>query len=63
MSLSLVIMMYYQRKLRAFNKKLEGVVSEKTRVLQEVNVYLEEIVAQKVDELIHKDEIMIMQSK
>jgi len=63
MSLFLIIMLYYQKKLRAFNKELESTVSEKTRVLREVNVYLEEIVAQKVDELIDKDKIMTMQSK
>jgi len=63
MSLILVIMIYYQKKLRNFNTELENLVNEKTRALREINEYLEETVAQKVDELIQKDEILTVQSK
>lgn len=63
MSLFLFILMYYQRKLTNFNRELETSVREKTRALREINEYLEETVSEKVDELIHKDKIMTMQSK
>ena len=63
MSLILIIMLYFQRKLKNFNAELENIVNEKTRALREINEYLEETVAQKVDELIHKDEILTVQSK
>ena len=63
MSLLLLIMLYYQRKQKNFNAKLEQLVNEKTRALREINEYLEETVAQKVQELIQKDEILTVQSK
>jgi len=62
-SIVFLIMLYYHRKLKSFNKELESLVHEKTRALREINEYLEETVAQKVDELIKKDEILTVQSK
>ena len=63
MILLLLIMLYYHRKLKNFNKELENSVNEKTRALREINEYLEETVAQKVEELIKKDKILTVQSK
>ena len=63
MTLLLLVMWYFQRKQKNFNKELEVLVAKKTRALREVNEYLEETVAQKVEELIKKDEILTVQSK
>ncbi len=63
MTLLLLVMWYFQRKQKNFNKELEVLVAEKTRALREINEYLEETVAQKVEELIKKDEILTVQSK
>jgi len=63
MSLLLFITLYYNRKHKSFNKKLEILVFEKTRALREINEYLEDTVSQKVEELIQKDEILTVQSK
>ena len=63
MSIIFFIMMYYQKKLRNFNRELEVSVNEKTKALRQINEYLEEMVSQKVDELIRKDEILTVQSK
>ena len=63
MSLLLLVMFYYHRKQKNFNAKLELLVHEKTRALREINEHLEESVAQKVEELIKKDEILTVQSK
>jgi len=63
MFLVLLIMTYYQKKLKSFNKALEAQVGEKTRALREINDYLEETVAQKIEELISKDELLTSQSK
>ncbi|QOP45503.1 ABC transporter substrate-binding protein [Sulfurimonas paralvinellae] len=57
------IMMYYQRKLKNFNKELERQVNEKTKELREINESLEATVEEKVEELIQKDEILTAQSK
>jgi len=57
------IMMYYQRKLKNFNKELEKQVNEKTKELREVNESLEATVKEKVAELIQKDELLTTQSK
>ena len=62
-ALLLLIMYYFNRKQKHFNKELEILVHKKTRALREINEYLEETVAQKVDELIKKDEILTVQSK
>ena len=62
-SIVFLIMLYYHRKLKNFNKELESLVHEKTRALREINEYLEETVSQKVEELIKKDEILTVQSK
>jgi len=59
----LLIMYYYNRKQKYFNRELEKQVFEKTRALREINEYLEETVNQKVQELIQKDEILTVQSK
>ena len=63
MSVLFLIMLYYHRKLKNFNRELESSVHEKTRALREINDYLEVTVSQKVDELIKKDEILTAQSK
>ncbi len=63
MTLILLIMFYFQRKQRNFNKELEFLVADKTKALREINEYLEETVTQKVEELIRKDEILTVQSK
>jgi signal transduction histidine kinase/ABC-type nitrate/sulfonate/bicarbonate transport system substrate-binding protein len=57
------IMMYYQRKLKNFNRELEKQVNEKTKELREVNESLEATVKEKVAELIQKDELLTTQSK
>ena len=56
-------MVYYQKKLQRFNKKLESLVDEKTKELREVNESLSDTVEQKIEELIKKDEILTLQSK
>jgi len=63
MTLILLIMIYYQRKLKNFNKELAVQVDEKTKELRKINENLEESVSQKVLELIQKDEILTLQSK
>ena len=63
MGIIFLIMAYYHKKLKNFNKKLAENVEEKTRALQEINEHLEDTVAQKVDELIQKDKILTVQSK
>ena len=63
MTILLLVMWYFQRKQKTFNKELEILVDEKTRALREINEYLEETVQQKVEELIKKDEILTVQSK
>ena len=63
MGLLLAVMLYYQRKLKNFNKELEKTVYEKTKELIKINESLEAAVAQKVEELIKKDEILTEQSK
>ena len=63
MGIILLIMAYYHKKLKDFNKKLEKSVDEKTKALREMNEHLEESVAQKVAALIQKDEILTVQSK
>jgi len=62
-SIIIFMMVYYQRKLKDFNKELERQVYEKTKALREVNESLEETVKEKVQELIKKDEILTSQSK
>ena len=63
MTLLLLVVLYFHRKQKNFNKTLEALVEEKTRALREINEHLEETVAQKVEELIKKDEILTIQSK
>jgi signal transduction histidine kinase/ABC-type nitrate/sulfonate/bicarbonate transport system substrate-binding protein len=63
MGIILLIMIYYQRKLKNFNKKLEQEVVKKTSELREINESLEATVQEKIDELIKKDEILTLQSK
>ena len=63
MSIILLIMIYYQRKLKNFNKELEISVDKKTKELREINETLEGKIAEKVLELIQKDEILTVQSK
>jgi len=63
MGIIVLIMIYYQRKLKNFNKELEQSVYAKTKELLEINESLEAAVAQKVEELIQKDEILTEQSK
>jgi signal transduction histidine kinase/ABC-type nitrate/sulfonate/bicarbonate transport system substrate-binding protein len=58
-----MIMVYYQRKLRNFNRELEKQVNEKTKELREINESLEATVKEKVAELIQKDELLTTQSK
>ncbi|WP_428739627.1 ABC transporter substrate-binding protein [Sulfurimonas sp.] len=59
----LLIMFYYQRKLKLFNKNLESKVKLQTKKLIEYNHSLEKSVQEKVEELIEKDEILTSQSK
>jgi len=63
MGIILLIMGYYQRKLKNFNKELEQQVNEKTKELREINESLETTVQEKIKELIQKDEILTAQSK
>ncbi len=63
MGVILLVMLYYQRKLRSFNKELEKEVSEQTKRLRDYNKTLQESVEQKVQELIAKDELLTQQSK
>ncbi|ADN09034.1 ABC transporter substrate-binding protein [Sulfurimonas autotrophica] len=62
-SVIFLIMIYYQRKLKYFNKALEKRVAQKTKELQEANELLEHKVQKKAQELIKKDEILTSQSK
>ena len=59
----LLVMLYYQRKLRKFNRKLGSIVESKTKELRELNESLEVTVQEKIEELIKKDEILTEQSK
>ena len=63
MSVILLVMIYYQRKLKRFNTELEKSVAEKTKELRQINDSLEINVQEKVNELIQKDEILTKQSK
>ncbi|MEN4052320.1 MULTISPECIES: ABC transporter substrate-binding protein [Sulfurimonas] len=63
MGVIVLIMIYYQRKLKNFNKELERQVYEKTKELREINESLEATVQEKIEELIQKDEILTIQSK
>jgi len=63
MGIILLIMIYYQRKLKNFNRELERQVNEKTKELREINESLEATVQEKIGELIQKDEILTAQSK
>jgi len=63
MSVILLIMVYYQRKLKRFNYELEQSVAKKTKELRQINDSLEINVQEKVNELIQKDEILTKQSK
>jgi signal transduction histidine kinase len=56
-------LVYYQRKLKSFNKELEKQVNLKTKELREINESLEATVEEKIEELIQKDEILTAQSK
>ena len=57
------LIMQQQRLLLAFNHKLEKQVAEKTASLRELNESLEIKVQEKIDELIHKDKLLTVQSK
>ena len=63
MGIIILILIYYQRKLKNFNKELEKQVNAKTKELREINESLEATVNEKIEELIHKDEILTAQSK
>ena len=63
MGIILLVMLYYQRKLRKFNRKLGFLVEEKTKELRKLNESLEVTVQEKIEELIKKDEILTAQSK
>lgn len=63
MGVILLVMIYYQRKLKRFNHDLEGTVYNKTKELRELNNSLEATVQEKVNELVEKDEILTRQSK
>jgi len=63
MGFLVLILIYYQRKLKNFNKELEKQVFLKTKELREINESLEATVQEKIKELIHKDEILTAQSK
>jgi signal transduction histidine kinase/ABC-type nitrate/sulfonate/bicarbonate transport system substrate-binding protein len=58
-----LIMMYYQRKLKNFNRELEKQVDLKTKELREINESLEATVKEKVQELLEKDKLLTAQSK
>ena len=62
-SVILLIMFYYQRKLKGFNKILEQRVAQKTKELQKANTLLKERVEKKAQELIQKDKILTSQSR
>jgi len=63
MGIVVLILIYYQRKLKNFNKELEKQVLLKTKELREINESLEATVEEKIQELIQKDEILTAQSK
>jgi signal transduction histidine kinase/ABC-type nitrate/sulfonate/bicarbonate transport system substrate-binding protein len=63
MSIILLIMIYYQRKLKGFNRELEKSVAAKTKELREINDSLEVSVQEKINELLHKDKILTQQSR
>ena len=57
------LMLYYQKKLKKFNKVLGETVDAKTKELREINELLEKKVQRKLKELVKKDEILTAQSK
>lgn len=59
----LLVMFYYQRKIRNFSRQLAKKVDEKTKELRELNESLEETVKNKMEELIKKDKLLTIQSK
>ena len=63
MGIVLLILIYYQQKLKNFNKKLEKEVEEKTRELREINESLEQSVQEKVQKLVEQDKLINRQSK
>ena len=63
MGIILLVMLYYHRKLKNFNKELSRQVNEKTKELREINESLEATVQEKIQELIQKDELLTVQSK
>ena len=63
MFLILLMMAFYQRKLKEFNTRLENEVNVKTSELRKLNESLELAVEQKIKELIKKDKILTVQSK
>ena len=63
MGIIILIMIYYQRKLKNFNDELEKQVFAKTKELRNINESLEATVAQKIAELLQKDAILTAQSK
>ena len=63
MGVILLVMVYYQKKLKRFNKELERSVAKKTKELREINDSLELTVQEKINELLQKDEILTRQSK
>ncbi len=61
--LILLVMYYYQRKIKRFNFELEKKVDEKTKELRELNEKLEALVQEKVEEIVQKDRLLAVQSK
>lgn len=59
----LMFMIFYHRKLKNFNLKLEEEVEKKTSELRRLNDSLESAVEEKIEELIKKDKILTIQSK
>ena len=61
--LLVLMLLYYQRKLKRFNVELKNQVEEKTKELRKINQSLERSVAEKVQEIIQKDKLLTAQSK
>ncbi len=57
------VMFYYQRKIKRLNDVLEHKVDEKTKELRLLNEQLEALVKEKVEEIVHKDRILAIQSR